>query len=350
MSSLSRASPTCRNGTPRRSHARPGHQHAAAECGPQKGYDCTDASSQADSPSSPCLPSCGREGAGLGVYEAASSSRAVAGGRAEERGRGPHIGRGLQDSGWASSCRLPRAHAGEGRAGLATTHPSSPCPSTVPNRSTFTCPYCGARNLDQQELVKHCVDNHRSDPNRVVSNCRRPAHSALLGPQGGGLLPTVARLHHSFPCSRCAPSARRCPGVTPATRAPTSYSTCSTGTSSPTIPLWCVSYPTRTPRPVTSLRPTAQRGVDTQKPPWVSVEAACGSGADGRQVCVAPRGPSGALVVCGAVYKDPLVLWGSPESSLHMVGASLGKVATDMAAVTRVLSPRPCWDRELRGG
>ncbi|XP_053770472.1 E3 ubiquitin-protein ligase RNF166 isoform X2 [Desmodus rotundus] len=45
---------------------------------------------------------------------------------------------------------------------------SQPIPSAVPNRSTFTCPYCGARNLDQQELVKHCVDNHRSDPNRVV--------------------------------------------------------------------------------------------------------------------------------------------------------------------------------------
>ncbi|XP_053771727.1 E3 ubiquitin-protein ligase RNF166 isoform X2 [Desmodus rotundus] len=50
------------------------------------------------------------------------------------------------------------------------------CPKFVPvvptsqpiPRSTFTCPYCGARNLDQQELVKHCVDNHRSDPNRVV--------------------------------------------------------------------------------------------------------------------------------------------------------------------------------------
>ncbi|XP_061029643.1 E3 ubiquitin-protein ligase RNF166 isoform X2 [Eubalaena glacialis] len=45
---------------------------------------------------------------------------------------------------------------------------SQPIPSAVPNRSTFACPYCGARNLDQQELVKHCVDGHRGDPNRVV--------------------------------------------------------------------------------------------------------------------------------------------------------------------------------------
>ncbi|XP_057566703.1 E3 ubiquitin-protein ligase RNF166 isoform X1 [Hippopotamus amphibius kiboko] len=45
---------------------------------------------------------------------------------------------------------------------------SQPIPSAVPNRSTFACPYCGARNLDQQELLKHCVHNHRSDPSRVV--------------------------------------------------------------------------------------------------------------------------------------------------------------------------------------
>uniref|UniRef100_UPI00398E712D E3 ubiquitin-protein ligase RNF166 isoform X1 n=1 Tax=Pristiophorus japonicus TaxID=55135 RepID=UPI00398E712D len=40
--------------------------------------------------------------------------------------------------------------------------------SNIPNRSTFICPYCGARNLDQQELVKHCMENHRNDPNKVV--------------------------------------------------------------------------------------------------------------------------------------------------------------------------------------
>ncbi|XP_069822142.1 E3 ubiquitin-protein ligase RNF166 isoform X1 [Dendropsophus ebraccatus] len=45
---------------------------------------------------------------------------------------------------------------------------SQPIPSNIPNRSTFVCPYCGARNLDQQELVKHCMENHRSDPNKVV--------------------------------------------------------------------------------------------------------------------------------------------------------------------------------------
>lgn len=43
-----------------------------------------------------------------------------------------------------------------------------PICSNIPNRSTFVCPFCGARNLDQQELVKHCMDNHRNDPNKVV--------------------------------------------------------------------------------------------------------------------------------------------------------------------------------------
>ncbi|KAF0027754.1 hypothetical protein F2P81_020495 [Scophthalmus maximus] len=42
------------------------------------------------------------------------------------------------------------------------------CPNNIPNRSTFVCPFCGARHLDQQELVKHCMDNHRNDPNKVL--------------------------------------------------------------------------------------------------------------------------------------------------------------------------------------
>uniref|UniRef100_A0A8C7XT91 RING-type E3 ubiquitin transferase n=1 Tax=Oryzias sinensis TaxID=183150 RepID=A0A8C7XT91_9TELE len=45
---------------------------------------------------------------------------------------------------------------------------SQPIPSNIPNRSTFVCPFCGARNLDQQELVKHCMENHRNDPSKVV--------------------------------------------------------------------------------------------------------------------------------------------------------------------------------------
>ncbi|XP_037265241.1 E3 ubiquitin-protein ligase RNF166 isoform X1 [Falco rusticolus] len=58
---------------------------------------------------------------------------------------------------------------------------SQPIPSNIPNRSTFVCPYCGARNLDQQELVKHCMENHRNDPNKVRlsgMSCLSPPVSA----------------------------------------------------------------------------------------------------------------------------------------------------------------------------
>lgn len=57
------------------------------------------------------------------------------------------------------------------------------CPhirSNIPNRSTFVCPFCGARNLDQQELVKHCMDNHRNDPNKVVRGDLILNHSARV--------------------------------------------------------------------------------------------------------------------------------------------------------------------------
>lgn len=135
--------------------------------------------------------------------------------------------------------------------------------------------------------------------------------------------------------------------MTPATRAPTSCSTCSIGTSSPTTPSWYVSCPSPPPVPcpnfpsLTSLRPTAQRELDTQRPPWVSVGAACGLGADGRQVCVAAAGPQHLR---RAVCEGPLVLQCLlPESPLHVGGASLGEAATGMVAVTE--APSPCQDR-----
>uniref|UniRef100_A0A8C8J2H6 Di19 zinc-binding domain-containing protein n=1 Tax=Oncorhynchus tshawytscha TaxID=74940 RepID=A0A8C8J2H6_ONCTS len=41
----------------------------------------------------------------------------------------------------------------------------------------FSCPFCGARNLDQQKLAQHCMENHRNDPNKVVC----PVCSAMPG-------------------------------------------------------------------------------------------------------------------------------------------------------------------------
>lgn len=40
--------------------------------------------------------------------------------------------------------------------------------SPVPNRYTFTCPYCNCQNLDQDGLVEHCTSQHARDTRQVV--------------------------------------------------------------------------------------------------------------------------------------------------------------------------------------
>ncbi|XP_078469829.1 uncharacterized protein LOC144946779 isoform X3 [Lampetra fluviatilis] len=72
--------------------------------------------------------------------------------------------------------------------------------SLGPNRFTFMCPYCGTRNLDQDDLLRHCIERHHSDRTRVC--------------------------------------AHQCHGATPTTAAQTSSSTSRTGTASPTTPTW----------------------------------------------------------------------------------------------------------------
>ncbi|KAL2762044.1 E3 ubiquitin-protein ligase RNF166 isoform 1, partial [Daubentonia madagascariensis] len=102
-------------------------------------------------------------------------------------GRWPSAAAATRSAGSASShacmCRHPCAHCAAcpsiprrwirlptwRSSSRPTRHPAGAAArSNIPNRSTFACPYCGARNLDQQELLKHCVESHRSDPNRVV--------------------------------------------------------------------------------------------------------------------------------------------------------------------------------------
>ncbi|KAG8508165.1 RING finger protein 166 [Galemys pyrenaicus] len=68
----------------------------------------------------------------------------------------------------ASSCAKVQEQMAHCPRFVPVVPTSQPIPSAIPNRSTFACPYCGARNLDQQELLRHCVGSHRSDPNRVV--------------------------------------------------------------------------------------------------------------------------------------------------------------------------------------
>jgi len=41
--------------------------------------------------------------------------------------------------------------------------------SIAPNRQTFKCPYCSAKNLDCQGLIRHCTEGHYADRRPVVS-------------------------------------------------------------------------------------------------------------------------------------------------------------------------------------
>ncbi|XP_039863755.1 E3 ubiquitin-protein ligase RNF114 [Simochromis diagramma] len=53
--------------------------------------------------------------------------------------------------------------------GVRTTAQSQPAiVSSVPNRYTFTCPYCNCQNLDQDGLVEHCTTQHARDARQVV--------------------------------------------------------------------------------------------------------------------------------------------------------------------------------------
>jgi len=74
--------------------------------------------------------------------------------------------------------------------------------SNIPNRSTFVCPYCGARNLDQQELVKHCMENHRNDPNKVVSKAGMVLGWVTAGNMNG-FVASWAASTQSSPCWLC---------------------------------------------------------------------------------------------------------------------------------------------------
>ncbi|CAN0155262.1 unnamed protein product [Lampetra planeri] len=54
------------------------------------------------------------------------------------------------------------------KAQIAFQTPTTTAASLGPNRFTFMCPYCGTRNLDQDDLLRHCIERHHSDRTRVV--------------------------------------------------------------------------------------------------------------------------------------------------------------------------------------
>uniref|UniRef100_A0A3B3RRK3 RING-type E3 ubiquitin transferase n=1 Tax=Paramormyrops kingsleyae TaxID=1676925 RepID=A0A3B3RRK3_9TELE len=54
--------------------------------------------------------------------------------------------------------------------GVRSTTQSQPAVrwGAVPNRFTFSCPYCNFQNLDQDGLVEHCTSLHARDTRHVV--------------------------------------------------------------------------------------------------------------------------------------------------------------------------------------
>ncbi|KAM9444728.1 E3 ubiquitin-protein ligase RNF114 [Clarias gariepinus] len=64
------------------------------------------------------------------------------------------------------SCSKYQEYIQEGLNKITHTQPDAV--NSVPNRYTFTCPYCHSANFDQDGLVEHCNSQHARDPRPVV--------------------------------------------------------------------------------------------------------------------------------------------------------------------------------------
>ncbi|XP_072553183.1 E3 ubiquitin-protein ligase RNF114 [Salminus brasiliensis] len=64
------------------------------------------------------------------------------------------------------SCSKYQDYVQEGLKNITKSQPNAV--SSVPNRYTFTCPYCSQQNFDQDGLVEHCTSQHARDPRPVV--------------------------------------------------------------------------------------------------------------------------------------------------------------------------------------
>uniref|UniRef100_A0A3B4YXA4 RING-type E3 ubiquitin transferase n=1 Tax=Seriola lalandi dorsalis TaxID=1841481 RepID=A0A3B4YXA4_SERLL len=81
------------------------------------------------------------------------------------KGCGAQIGLSQMRS-HTAACSKYQDYIEEGVRTTAQTQPAIISP--VPNRYTFTCPYCNCQNLDQDGLVEHCTSQHARDARQVV--------------------------------------------------------------------------------------------------------------------------------------------------------------------------------------
>lgn len=111
-------------------------------------------------------PVCAVCRAGLGHWTKAADLEAVIQSSvAACKGCGAQVGLS-QMRGHTASCSKYQEYIEEGVRTTAQNQPAIISP--VPNRFTFTCPYCNCQNLDQDGLVEHCTSQHGRDTRQVV--------------------------------------------------------------------------------------------------------------------------------------------------------------------------------------
>ncbi|CDQ74446.1 E3 ubiquitin-protein ligase RNF114 [Oncorhynchus tshawytscha] len=81
------------------------------------------------------------------------------------KGCGAQVGLS-QMRGHTAACSKYQEYIEEGVRTTAQTQPNIIGP--MPNRFTFSCPYCNYQNLDQDGLVEHCTSQHARDTRHVV--------------------------------------------------------------------------------------------------------------------------------------------------------------------------------------
>ncbi|XP_074536784.1 E3 ubiquitin-protein ligase RNF114 [Halichoeres trimaculatus] len=114
----------------------------------------------------PQKPVCAVCRAGLGRWTKASELEAVIQSSvASCKGCGTQVGLSQMRS-HTAGCTKYQEYIEEGVRTTAQNQPAIISP--VPNRYTFTCPYCNCQNLDQDGLVEHCTSQHARDTRQVV--------------------------------------------------------------------------------------------------------------------------------------------------------------------------------------